>query len=101
MSTVKRKRKRWIAVAVGTALSGRPPRRSQRAELPHWAPTSGGNAQTLHRASSLPYPLQCTLQVCGFDVGTFSWLCPRFLASCPFRVVHIEPYRHCVRNLVC
>ena len=34
-------------VAVGTALSGRPPHRSQRAELPHWAPTSGGDAQTL------------------------------------------------------
>ena len=28
-------------VAVGTALSGGPPRRSQRAELPHWAPRSG------------------------------------------------------------
>ena len=24
-----------------------PPHRSQRAELPHWAPTSGGDAQTL------------------------------------------------------
>ncbi len=33
-------------VAVGTALSGRPPHRSQRAELPHWAPTSGSDAQT-------------------------------------------------------
>ena len=30
------------AVAVGTALAGGPPRRSQRAELPHWAPTMGG-----------------------------------------------------------
>ena len=29
------------AVAVGTALSGGPPHRSQRAGLPHWAPTSG------------------------------------------------------------
>ena len=28
-------------VAVGTALAGGPPRRSQRAGLPHWAPTSG------------------------------------------------------------
>ena len=35
------------AVAVGTALSGRPPHRSQRAELPHWAPASGGDAQAL------------------------------------------------------
>ena len=34
-------------VAVGTALSGRPPHRSQRAGLPHWAPTSGNDAQTL------------------------------------------------------
>ena len=28
-------------VAVGTALAGGPPHRSQRAELPHWAPASG------------------------------------------------------------
>ena len=28
-------------VAVGTALTGGPPHRSQRAGLPHWAPTSG------------------------------------------------------------
>ncbi len=28
-------------VAVGTALTGGPPHRSQRAELPHWAPASG------------------------------------------------------------
>jgi hypothetical protein len=36
-------------VAVGTALSGGPPHRSQRAELPHWAPTSGTDAQALLR----------------------------------------------------
>jgi hypothetical protein len=30
------------AVAVGTALAGGPPHRSQRAGLPHWAPTLGG-----------------------------------------------------------
>jgi len=39
------------AVAVGTALSlatpGRPPHRSQRAELPHWALASGGDAEAL------------------------------------------------------
>ena len=29
-------------VAVGTALAGGPPHRSQRAGLPHWAPTLGG-----------------------------------------------------------
>ena len=37
------------AVAVGTALSGGPPHRSQRAELPHWAPALGCDAQTLLR----------------------------------------------------
>ena len=36
-------------VAVGTALSGGPPRRSQRAELPHWAPTLGDDAQAVFR----------------------------------------------------
>ncbi|HWR47852.1 MAG TPA: hypothetical protein VN327_09630 [Pseudonocardiaceae bacterium] len=30
-----------LGIAVGTALAGGPPRRSQRAELPHWAPASG------------------------------------------------------------
>ena len=30
-----------IRVAVGTALAGGPPHRSQRAGLPHWAPTLG------------------------------------------------------------
>ncbi len=34
-------------VAVGTALAGGPPRRSQRAELPHWAPTSGAGGKAL------------------------------------------------------
>jgi hypothetical protein len=28
-------------VAVGTAIAGGPPRRSQRAGLPHWAPVMG------------------------------------------------------------
>ena len=28
-------------IAVGTALTGGPPRRSQRAGLPHWAPALG------------------------------------------------------------
>src|SRR6478672_1920587 len=30
-----------LAIAVGTALTGGPPRRSQRAGLPHWAPALG------------------------------------------------------------
>ncbi len=34
-------------VAVGTIFSSRPPHRSQRAGLPHWAPTLGCNAQSL------------------------------------------------------
>ncbi len=34
-------------VAVGTALSGRPPRRSQRAELLHWAPALGPKVEAL------------------------------------------------------
>ena len=33
--------------AVGTALTGGPPHRSQRALLTHWAPTSGHDAQSL------------------------------------------------------
>jgi hypothetical protein len=32
-------------IAVGTALAGGPPHRSQRAELPHWAPASGANVE--------------------------------------------------------
>ena len=32
-------------VAVGTALAGGPPHRSQRAGLPHWAPTSGAGVE--------------------------------------------------------
>src|SRR6266516_3039197 len=37
-------RRRFIPahIAVGTALTGGPPLRSQRAGLPHWAPASGG-----------------------------------------------------------
>ena len=36
-----------ISFAVGTALTGGPPHRSQRALLTHWAPTSGHDAQSL------------------------------------------------------
>src|SRR6266536_4112447 len=32
-------------VAVGTALAGGPPLRSQRAELPHWAPALGSGVE--------------------------------------------------------
>ncbi len=34
-----------VAVAVGTALPGGPPHRSQRAELPHWAPALGSGVE--------------------------------------------------------
>src|SRR6266536_4867850 len=34
-----------VRIAVGTALAGGPPHRSQRAELPHWAPVSGTNVE--------------------------------------------------------
>ena len=42
-------RRRQRAVAVGTALSGRPPHRSQRAALLHWALTSGSSIKPLLR----------------------------------------------------
>ena len=32
-------------IAVGTALAGGPPHRSQRALLTHWAPASGANVE--------------------------------------------------------
>jgi len=49
-----------IRVAVGTALAGGPPHRSQRAGLPHWAPTLGAwrrsaPAEWMHGAG-LGYP---------------------------------------------
>ena len=42
-----RQRTKNAAVAVGTPVTRRPPHRSLRAELPHKAPTSGSNAQSL------------------------------------------------------
>ena len=41
-------------VAVGTPVSRRPPHRSQRAALPHWAPTSGHDDKA--RCLAYPYP---------------------------------------------
>jgi hypothetical protein len=35
------------SVAVGTPIAGRPPRRSQRAGLPHWAPALGSGVEPL------------------------------------------------------
>ena len=34
-------------VAVGTAVASRPPHRSQRAGLPHWAPALGAGGESL------------------------------------------------------
>ena len=53
--------------AVGTPVTGRPPHRSQHAELPHWAPASGQTRRHCSGISlcyNLPYPAQHTLQVC-------------------------------------
>ena len=46
-------------IAVGMPVARHPPHRSQHAELPHWAPTLGIDAQAL----CLPYPYQRVLQV--------------------------------------
>src|SRR5664279_2622877 len=49
-----RPRLRQIApVAVGTALADGPPHRSQRAELPHWAPASGSGGEAHFREGVL------------------------------------------------
>ena len=37
----------FITVAVGTPVAKRPPRRSQRARLTHWAPALGGGGESL------------------------------------------------------
>jgi len=57
-------------IPVGTPVTRRPPDRSQRAGLPHWAPALGKNAQALIRIRMLlillrclPYPFQLMLQV--------------------------------------
>jgi hypothetical protein len=34
-----------VGVAVGTVLADGPPHRSQRAELPHWAPALGSGCE--------------------------------------------------------
>jgi hypothetical protein len=38
-----------VQIAVGTALAGGPPRRSQRAGLPHWAPALGVSVEAHFR----------------------------------------------------
>jgi hypothetical protein len=48
----KQERKPNKLVAVGTVLTDGPPRRSQRAGLPHWAPVMGAWRRTALRAKS-------------------------------------------------
>ena len=67
------------AVAVGTALSGRPPHRSQRAALPHWAPASDVDAEPL-RGIWMVFPSPLSLDVstpalCSRAPGTASDAC--------------------------
>ena len=75
-------------VAVGTALAGGPPRRSQRAELPHWAPGSG---QTAHgptprrdviNAPAPPAPLRRTRSG-TWDTPDLTRLCVRGVSCRP------------------
>ena len=67
-------------VAVGTALSGGPPHRSQRAELPHWAPRSGPtpvhsstNRRTRSSTLDAPVPALCPEHVV---LAAFPSRCP-------------------------
>jgi len=52
------------AVAVGTALAGGPPHRSQRAGLPHWAPTSGAWRRSVLRGTDASRE-RAAATVCG------------------------------------
>jgi hypothetical protein len=64
-------------VAVGTALASGPPHRSQRAELPHWAPASGSGGEAhlregMHHAGAVHPTSQYTnlnLLVSGLPVS--------------------------------
>ena len=49
-----------LTVAVGTALAGGPPHRSQRAELPHWAPASGQTRTRTPRRDAPSWFLRAT-----------------------------------------
>jgi hypothetical protein len=48
-----------MIIPVGTPVTRRPPDRSQRAGLPHWAPALGKDAQALLRIKMLLIPLRC------------------------------------------
>ena len=89
-------------VAVGTALAGGPPRRSQRAELPHWAPGSG---QTAHgptprrdviNAPAPPAPLRRTRSG-TWDTPDLTRLCVRGV-SCRPGSPRLAPSLHHLRS---
>ena len=44
-------------IPVGTPVTRCPPDRSQRAELPHWAPALGNDAQSLLKIGMFSYPI--------------------------------------------
>src|SRR5256885_9160191 len=72
------------SIAVGTALAGGPPRRSQRAELPHWAPASGTNAKAhvregMHHAGVRQPPIRQAVHAFPVQAGA--------LATAPQRLV--------------
>ena len=68
------------AIALGMPVARHPPHRSQRAELPHWAPTSGIDAQAL----CLPYPYQHMLHVSPASVSGTWFVDPDSPLSVPF-----------------
>ena len=91
---------KWVAVetALSTMGSGRPPHRSQRALLTHWAPALGPNAKALRGPGMFPVSLRCltyTLQRTGRT------LIP---ALCPARVLLVRvplgqpPFLHHLRD---
>src|SRR5438128_2604104 len=71
-------------IAVGTALAGGPPRRSQRALLTHWAPASGTNAEAhvregMHHAGGRQPPIRQAVHAFPVQAGA--------LATAPQRLV--------------
>src|SRR6266852_714214 len=73
-------------IAVGTALAGGPPRRSQRAELPHWAPASGTNAKAhvregMRHAGGRQPPIRQAVHALPVQAGA--------LAAAPQRLVPV------------
>ena len=83
-------------VAVGTALAGGPPHRSQRAELPHWAPRSGPTPVTPARTDAHgPARLTHRFRLCVRS--TLCW--PRSPRAAPFPPPSPQPHSGLVRRL--